>query len=327
MAFPYAGLRLRFHFRATTTDRVVQVAVNATEAGTGGLHATVSTDTGELAVLDGSDALGSQAAGELDTDTDYFVELLILGSELSAVLSTGDYASEPGAVEVVRVEVSSFEAEAPREFLTIGLSSSEIGIDEVSVARCGAAPPAYTPLFRDTFTRPDSSTIGNAELPATSTWSDDADASIVGGAVSFTDAGGIQVGQGEHYEDSWLLRVRATLRFGVQGWFTVLYNGAGGGVVRGFDIWRQDDETTRLRGQEYAFALTLDTDYYLEFNAFESYAVLTVRQDSYAGPILGAHAIDDLVSSNPDGTSLQVNNSYSLAEFTIEELRIDQYAP
>jgi hypothetical protein len=329
-ALPYDGLRLRFRFRHTSEDRNLEVAVNAAMDGSGGLRVAVDTGTGELAISEAGTPLAAMSAGELATETDYYVELDSAGSELVAVLSTENYASVPGAVELVRVDVASFDADPQESFVAIELSGAGIGLDAVNVARCGEVAPTYTPLFLDTFTRPNSAVPGNAELPAASAWmGDTAESAIAGSALVFDDGGSLTADQGRSYEHDGL-RIRSTVEFGPLGWFIVFYNNDPGG--RGFDIWRQSDTMTFLEfssvgGQSFPLALTLGASYYIQIDVFASTGVLTLRESSYDGAILAALATDALGDTEPDATQLRLGNTWSPAELTIDELRVDQYSP
>jgi hypothetical protein len=126
------------------------------------------------------------------------------------------------------------------------------------------------------------------------------------------------------------LRIRSTVEFGPLGWFIVFYNNDPGG--RGFDIWRQSDTMTFLEfssvgGQSFPLALTLGASYYIQIDVFASTGVLTLRESSYDGAILAALATDALGDTEPDATQLRLGNTWSPAELTIDELRVDQYSP
>jgi hypothetical protein len=60
---------------------------------------------------------------------------------------------------------------------------------------------------------------------------------------------------------------------------------------------------------------------------FGSHGVITLREDGYEGPILAAHATDSMAMPTAPGTTLYLGNTWSPAELTIDELRIDRYEP
>jgi hypothetical protein len=88
--------------------------------------------------------------------------------------------------------------------------------------RCVAPDP--TPILVDEFERPDSSKLGNAQVPSDAAWiASSAEAKIVDGALIVTNLAGAHLALKTVPEDG--VRIRTTIKaVGAGLWADVLYN-------------------------------------------------------------------------------------------------------
>jgi hypothetical protein len=313
-AFPYAGSRLRFRARFTDSKQQVTAAFDAAKDGTGGVRVTLDA-AGSLTLTEGAKAVGTTDVPPLESGVDWFVEATFKGASASVLLSRDNYASEKSATLTKSLATDALKVTAAG-VKTVAVLASAAGIapslDELSVARCGVTPPDLTPQLVDTFERADSTTVGHAEFPASSIWVTSGNTErIVGGAL---ETEGLKTTTIPLKVPTDGLRIRTTVRMADGAspglWADVNYNdaaGQNGPPGNGFWVWASPGDgkfyTTIFGGAQemsHPVKFTPGVAYFVELDRDGGVAVLTVRSQSYAGPILGTHSGTGLLPATGD---------------------------
>lgn len=342
---PVDGLRLRWSVLFGDPDNSAAIGFNADVSGGGGLGTSLRASDGELALLESGADLEAQVLGQLRVGTEYFLELEIWGDTATLWLSTGNYATIPGAGLMATIEgVPVREATAGR-WVSAHLTDSGSGspaVDDIEVARCDVAPPEYEVVFADTFNRPNNPTVGNAELPNTSVWNEHtAEADIQSNRLRMRE--GYNTGIRAPAADAVgvdQVRLRAVVSWAQTtnfGWPSVGWgvNGAPMSDPRiGFTLWNDGSDGHIIvagygGGIETAFAnqaFAANTDYYVEVAVEGNYGVVTVRTGSFSGPVYAATGDDDIVAppaTNDDVTIQNVGGVDSTIYF--DEVQLARY--
>jgi len=336
-AVPYAGSRLRFRVRFTGSDQHVTAAFNAANDGSAGVRVTVAS-AGILSLTEAKVAVENTEFSPLEAGVDWFVEATFSGAGAEVSLARDNY----GAEALARIE-STLSTDALKLTATgtsaVAVLASESGIapslDELSLSRCGVPAPEYQPLLVDTFERSDSTTVGKAESPAASTWkTSGAAVRIVDGALE-TKGGNATIPLKVSTSG---LRVRTTIRM-VDGanpflWADVNYNvqaGMHGSAFPGFwvfggltgyfntGIFAEVDNDPK-----HNVALSADVPYFVQLDRDGDFAVLTVRTQSFTGPILAIEANRGLTGKPDTGSFFTVGDEGGDGT-RYDELRLDSY--
>jgi hypothetical protein len=293
------------------------VAINGAADGAGGLRVTLDA-VGELVIAEGQASRGQVTLEPLDAGMDWFVEVRFTGTAATASVATGNYPGATGSASKAELQAAGFKSTAIGVKAVVRLDS-QVGIspavDEISVARCGVEAPKYEAKLIDTFERPNSSTLGEAELPATAAWLDpSATFKIVDGALQ--SSGELKVASILLSDELPLtgLRIRTSVRAVTGGsgpylWADVNYNvakGIRGASDNGFWVWGGPTESHFYTGifpggSELKHSAVKETDvYFVQLDRDGDAAVITVRERSFDGPILGVQFADALkVTPNP----------------------------
>jgi hypothetical protein len=172
VVFPYAGSRMRFRARFTDSDQQVTVAFGAETNGSGGVRLTLDS-AGSLVLTEGTGEVARRNVAPLESSIDWYVEAVFDGGSAEISVSEGNYGSEGTASATATLSTDALDGGAKGNKLIAELSSggefpppSMRFPSRVAVSK----RQGYERLFVDTFERADSSSLGNAELPATSTW-------------------------------------------------------------------------------------------------------------------------------------------------------------
>lgn len=338
-SFPYDALRIRYRVRFTDSNQRVTVAFNSAEDGTSGLRLTLS-GTGELILSERTAERARGTLPPLDTDVDWFVEAEVDGAEARASIARTNYGSATGGTTVGSIRTDALKQSATGTKTSITLES-EAGIsptvDELSVSRCGVTPPTYQPVFVDTFSRADSSSLGNAEYPSASSWSSTTTtpATIVNMGLELKGLARADIALAKPVPSAGVrLRTSFTVR-DVNSWAEVHYNGSGeGSSSMGFWLWGDGPDTCYTMvfprvGQEKTHSgagFVAGEKFYAEFDVDSGTAALTVRRQSFTGPIF----VTDVAAgfSDPNGSilSLSTATGFDGKSTLFDDVRIDQYS-
>jgi hypothetical protein len=340
-SFSYDGLRLRFRTRFSDSAQSTAVAFNGARNDVIGAYVTLDA-SGKLRLSEGEEVAGEESLAPLDTGVDYFVEAQMVGATAAVTVSTKNYGSEPQAAILATLEVSGLQASASGVKTVVELIGNGLGpaVDELSVARCGLEPPAYTNLFLDTFERADSATLGSAEFPSNATWTPSGDnAKIVGGALEVSELARAAAPLKTVPANG--LRIRATLRSsGSAFWADVNYNTvadleASNISHPGFWVWANNTTTAPYTSVFLGDAnserkhdgktLAANTDYFAELNRDDGAAVLTVRTGSFTGPV---HLIDvesGLTAGQNTGQFIKLSTESGTSTTWFDDIRVDHY--
>jgi hypothetical protein len=338
-SFPYVGTRLRFRARFSDSSQEVTVAANAADDGAAGIRVTL-TASGELVLSEGASARGQAAFDPLDTGVDWFVEAELDGASARVTLASGSYGKESSTIATIETDALKQTAQGVRAAVRL---DSQVGIaptvDELSIARCGVAAPEYEAKFVDTFERANSATIGKAELPATATWLDpSATFKIVDGALQ--SSGELQIASILLPEQVALtgLRIRTSVKAVTGGngpylWADVNFNvaqGVRGISEQGFWVWGDSIDSWFYTGifpggGEVKHDPGTETDvYFVQFDRDGDAAVITVREQSFEGPILGVQFKGALKATPNPGGYLTVGDEGGNGT-RWEDIRMDVY--
>lgn len=205
------------------------------------------------------------------------------------------------------------------------------------MATCGLAAPEYEPKLIDTFERPDSDVLGKAEQPGDLAWSSSsASIKIVDGALQ--TAGELKVAAIPLQVPITGLRVRATVRrvessSGLGLWANVNVNvtpTSNGLPAQGFWVWGDDSAFTTgifTGGGEVQHDVGLsDQKYFVQMDRDADVAVVTVREQSFDGPIVGAQYAGALLQNAAPGGFFSLGDEGG-AGVRFEDVRVDVYAP
>lgn len=340
-SFPYDGSRVRYRVRFTDSAQAVSVAINSAADGVGGLRATLDA-VGELIITEGQASRGQIALEPLETGLDWFVELVVLsGGDARASVASGNYPGATGSTSKAELQITGLKSTATGKKTAVRLDSQAgiaPAVDELSVARCGVEPPQYEAKLVDTFERPDSTTIGHAELPTSATWLDpSATFRIVDGALQSN--GQLKVASIPLAELPLTgLRIRTSIRAVTGGnapylWADVNFNVAQGirGISNnGFWVWGGPTESHFYTGifpggGSLEHEAVPDTAvYFAQLDRDGDAAVLTVREHSFDGPILGVQFADALTATPDPGGYLTVGDEGGQGT-RWEEIRVDVF--
>lgn len=170
--FSAARQRLRAKLQFPTSDSQVTIVFNGSEVQPShGLGVKVEAQTGALTLLDGNVPVAAGTLGALQPNSDYFIELLTDGATTELFLTTGTFASVPGAtVEGVLTTTQSAPIGNSSVVMVSMQGTAGVALDDLEIAICGLPTPSYAALFRDTFSRNSGTSLGNAEIPSISAW-------------------------------------------------------------------------------------------------------------------------------------------------------------
>lgn len=338
-AFPYSQTRLRYRVSFSGANQEASVAVNAAADGDGGLRVTVAA-SGELVVSEGQASRGQVTFDPLDTGVEWFVEATFNGPSAHVTLASGNYGKESSLKATVTTDSLTGTAKGAKAAVRLDSSSGIVpAVDEVSVARCGDEAPQYEAKLVDTFERPNSATLGKAELPATATWLDpSATFKIVdGGLQSSGELKAASILLPEQFPLMGL-RIRTSVRAVTGGsgpylWADVNFNVAQGirGISdNGFWVWGGPTEShfnTGIfpGGGSLTHEVVAETDvYFVQLDRDGDTAVITVREGSFDGPILGVQFSDSLKATPNPGSYLTVGDEGGNGT-RWEDIRVDVF--
>jgi hypothetical protein len=329
VTFPYAGTRLRFTGKFTDSAERVTVAMNAKLDGSGGL--AIAMEGGKVTLTENGTARGSTEFAPLGT-SDWFVEAILGASTADVVISTGNYGASPGASLIGSLDISTLDGTALGGKLALSMTGSGSvypQVDGVYISRCGVPAPTYQPLFSDSFNRPNSTSLGNAEIPSTSAWSlvpnEGTSVSIAGNTLEFTGSTTVTAPQAAAVDNRGI-RVRLVFApissLNMNG-FLAAYNfnlSPLSEVV--FGVLYNSATSTYVGSNYYDFGLVLDTKYFVEFDVDDPDAVLTVRSGSYDGPLIAMDTQAATGALSASGTNVEIRGT----SLQMDEFRIDRYA-
>lgn len=337
--FPYSGSRVRFRARFTDSKQMVTVATNTAADGAGGLRVTLDA-TGELVLGEGVAVRGQVSLEPLESDVDWFVEAVFKGADAVVSVSSKNYPGGAGSQLKAELQAAGLKGAAAGVKANV-LLASEAGVspalDELAVARCSAPAPEYVAKLIDTFERPNSATLGKAEFPADAVWTSlDPEIKIVDGALQ--TAGKLKAANVPLEVPLAGLRVRTTVR-AVSGTGTYLWADVNINVIKdvtgspnqGFWVWGGPTETKFYTGlftgggelAHNGTAMTAEK-YFVEMDRDGNVAVITVRTQSFAGPILGTQYAGNLMTTPNPGKYLTVGDEGGQGT-RFEDIRVDNY--
>jgi hypothetical protein len=338
-AFPYAGSRLRFRTRFTDSNQQVTAAFDAAKDGSGGVRIEVD-GSGRLSLAEGKTTIAFADLAPLDAGIDWFIEGHFEATSATIQLSRKNYASEKQAEIVATIDSDALKASASGTKAVIALASSggtSPSVDEVSFARCGAEPPAYTEQLVDTFERADSTVVGHAEVPATSVWTtSSASERIVSGALL---SEGLKSSTIPLKVSTAGLRIRTAVEIveaaNAYLWADVNYNvaaGEHGSTDPGFWVWGGPSDGFLVldtfggvgQGVEAPVNVTAGVTYYVELNRDDDIAVLTLRSQSFTGPILGIQSDTGVSSVDSAGDHFTLGDEGGGGTL-FHEVRVENY--
>jgi hypothetical protein len=340
VAIPYADARVRFRARFTGSDQKVTIAFDAASNGSAGVRITVDS-AGSLSLTEGTVLIGSKDFAPLETGVDWFIEAIFgeTGAEIS--LARANYGTEKQAKIEATLSTASLHAQASGKTAAVELASPSgvvPAIDELFVATCGSPAPGYKPKFIDTFERANSSTLGKAELPADLAWSSSStNIKIVDGALQ--TAGELEVATIPLQLSLTGLRIRTTVKVvlvtsGPSGlWADVNVNvtqTSNGMPAQGFWFWGESNYfyTGIFTGGgelKHDVALSRPEKYYVQMDRDANVAVVTVREQSFEGPILGAQFAGGLLPNAEPGGFFSLGDEGG-AGVRFEDVRADNYS-
>jgi hypothetical protein len=338
---PYTGSRVRFRARFTDSKQTVAVGANTAADGAGGLRITLDA-AGELVLGEGAAVRGQVSLEPLESDVDWFVEAVFKGADAVVSVSGKNYPGGAGSELKAELNASGLKGTAAGVKANVRLDSQagvSPALDELSIARCGAAAPEYEAKLIDTFERANSASLGKAEFPTDAAWTAAADSEIkiVDGALQ--TSGNLKPASIPLEVPLVGLRIRATVSAveGASGsflWADVNFNVAKGifGISEtGFWVWGGSSETSFHTGifpggseRAHDGTISTGTKYFAELNRDANVGVITVRSQSYDGPILGAQYAGNLTAAPNPGKYLTVGDEGGPGT-RFEDIRVDNY--
>lgn len=340
VAIPYANARARFRARFTGSGQKVTTAFDAASNGSAGVRITVDS-AGGLSLTEGTVLIGSTDFAPLETGVDWFVEAIFAETGAEISLARANYGTEKQAKIEATLSTASLQAQASGKTSAVELASPTgvvPAIDELFVATCGSPAPGYEPKFIDTFERANSSTLGKAELPADLAWSSSStNIKIVDGALQ--TAGELKVATIPLQLSLTGLRIRTTVKVVVMTsgpsalWADVNVNvtqTSNGMPAQGFWFWGDGNSfyTGIFTGGgelKHDVALSGPEKYYVQMDRDADVAVVTVREQSFEGPILGAQFAGALLPNAEPGGFFSLGDEGG-AGARFEDVRADNYA-
>jgi hypothetical protein len=333
-AFPYEGLRLRYKGRFTDSSQRVVVALNAQSDGSEGVRVEVMA-SGKVALIENGVQRGITTLPPLAINRDWYLEMELGASRATVRLSDVNYPGETGTIALAMIENAPLDNTALGKFLSIALTgAAELpsSVDELFVARCGLTPPAHELLLKDAFDRQDSSALGNAEVPPTSTWfSHSTDISIARSTLYFFEPGGSATVPIEPYsmDDGIRLRFRFHTDFDAAPFFlSVVYNHSLTQLSPTFTISSINGTSTEVvvgvesHSRNVAIARTLS--YSVQVDVQGDIGVLTLRTRDYTGPIVAIVSGRGLAQIPNIVRDVTVIANRDMA---IEEIELARYVP
>jgi hypothetical protein len=320
----------------------VTVAFDAKENGSGGVRLTVDA-AGSLVLTEGTVEVERRDVAPLESGIDWFVEAVFEAGSAEISLARGNYGSEQAATLIATFTTGALDATASGTKLIADLASAggiSPTLDEISFGRCRVEAPAYERLFVDTFERADSSTLGNAEVPATSTWrkGEYGTAVITGGSMEIAQLSSVDIDQGRQFS---LAGLRARAVFSpkdLHSWFELHFNKpstSNSATDLGFWVWGDakgvytavfaGNKTPELLHPGVKFSA--GATYYAELNVDSGVGVLTLRTGSFSGPIVMVDGETGLLPTVGELLVLGTDNSFEESGTVIEEVVVENYAP
>ena len=338
--FPYGGSRMRYRARFTDSDQQVTVAFDAETNGSRGVRLTLDA-AGSLVLTEGTGEVARRDLAPLESGIDWYVEGMFDGGSAEITLSEGNYGSERTASVTATLSTDALEGSAKGKKLIAELASAggiSPALDEVSFARCGVEAPAYERVFVDTFERANSIAIGNAELPATSTWrkGEYGIATITEGSLEIAGLSTVDIDQAAQLP---LDGLRARVVFSTKdlsSWLTFKFNTPSterSATDLGFWAWGDakgvytsvfaGDKTPELlhTGVKYSAGAT----FYAELNVDSGVGVLTLRTGSFSGPIVVVDRETGLEPTIGKLLLLETANGFEERGTLIDEVIIEAY--
>jgi hypothetical protein len=320
----------------------VTVAFDAEQNGSGGVRLTLDS-AGSLVLTEGAAEVERRDVTPLDSGIDWYVEAVFEAGSAEISLARGNYGSEQTASAIATLTTGALEVTASGTKLVADLVSAggiSPALDEVSFARCGVEAPAYERVFVDTFERADSSTIGNAELPATSAWrkGENGTAVVTGGSLEINQLSSVAIDQGRQLP---LDGLRARVVFSpkhLNSWLSFYFNKpstSSSGTDLGFWAWGDakgvyaevfaGDKTPELLHPDLKFST--GATLYAELNVDSGVGVLTLRTGSFSGPIVVIGGETGLLPTVGKLLVLETANSFEERGTLIDEVVVEAYAP
>lgn len=342
--FPYSGSRVRFRARFTDSKQQITAGFDAAKDGTGGLRISVDA-SGSLSVTEGATVVGAGEMPPLESGVDWFVEATFNESSASVVLSRGNYVSENGAMVTKELSTDALKVVAAGTKTVAELASSggtSPSIDEISFSRCAVEPPDLTQILVDTFERPDSTALGNADFPADLAWiavpidpQYEPEAKIVDGGLQVTALSSARLPLPTVPVHG--LRLRTTIRAeGDYLWADVNYNG--GSSIKdvtkypGFWVWNDQKSvyTAIFRGlatetKHADTTLSARTSYFVELDRDDAIAILTIRKTSFSGEVVLVFPQTGLSEAQNAGEFFWLGTESGVQKAVFEDVRVDQY--
>jgi hypothetical protein len=340
VVIPSANARVRFRARFTDSDQKVMTAFDAVDNGSGGVRVTLDA-AGHLSVAEGKKLVGSADFPPVETGTDWFVEAVFSGARGEVSLARANYGTEKGAKVEVTLSTASLEAATTGKTSSVELVSASgvvPSIDEIAVATCGMPAPGYQPKLIDSFERADSGSLGNAEFPAGLAWSSSSTTiRIVNGALQ--TAGELAVATIPLQVPLTGLRIRTTLKVVMVEtgpsslWANVNVNvtqTSNGLPAQGFWVWGENSAfyTGIFTGGgevKHQVALSSAKKYYAQMDRDGDVAVVTVSEQSFDGPILGAQFAGALLPNAEPGGFFSLGDEGG-AGVRFEDVRVDTFS-
>jgi len=333
VVIPYADARLRFRARFTSADQKVTIAFDAAANGAGGVRVTLDS-AGNFSLTEGKALVGDRNLAPLETGVDWFVEAMLSSAGVEISLARASYGTEKQAKIEATLSTGRLKGAATGATMAVELSSASgivPSIDELSVAPCDLPAPAYEPRLIDTFERPDSDTLGKPEFPGGIAWSSSSTSiKIIDGALQ--TAGELKIATIPLQVPLTGLRVRTTLKPvapDASFWADVNINVTQSiNQAQGFWVWGDSSAfTTGLftGGSEVKHDVQWSGEkLYVQMDRDGDVAVITVREQSFDGPILGAQYAGALLPNAEPGGFFSLADEGG-AGVRFEDVRVDNY--
>lgn len=330
------GTRVRYRLTFTDKTSGIEARLNANQNGDdAGLRYSVSPSG-----IGFDDSSSIYPIKMQPSDGVYFVEIELVyndqAPQFRATTSAGDYASKPGATVLAETLFQdSGVSTGADDYIAFSFQGHGGSVDDVLLSRCKKGPQDYTPLFADSFERKELGSPDAPDINAAIPWqAPQSGASLKDGALLTENA--VVSLTPKYFFVHENMRARAAVTFGESGTLVLSYNDIPdpeGSLIDGVEITRGADGTSVYfyadkSTQQVPAVLTPGQKYYLESNVQYGVSVVTLRSDSYTGPIvlsLFAKAID---GSAQVGGLLQVGSKDNAgAPLALHELFFDQYWP
>jgi len=332
------GTRVRYRLTFTDNTSGIEVRLNANQNGDGaGFRYAVSPS----GILFGGSG-GIYPIKVQPSDGIYFVEIELVDNkdapQFRATTSSGNYASKPGATLLAETLFQDTGVSAGADdYVAFNFQGHGGSVDDVLLSRCQKGPQDYTALFADKFERAELGSPDAPDINAAIPWqAPQSGASLKDGALVTENA--VVSLTPKYFFIHENMRARTAVTFGDSGTLVLSYNDVPdpvGSLIDGFEITRAADGTSVYfyadkSTQQVPAVLTPGQKYFIESNVQYGASVVTLRSESYAGPIvfsLFANALDGSSSMGLGGL-LQVGSKDNAgAPLAVHELFFDQYWP